>query len=75
MSCNNRRAEARNKYMNAYDPNKQYPSQILGCKKFYGRAMLQKLPINNFQWRNDEFNFYENFIQNYDEDCYKKSII
>ena len=37
--------------------------------------MLQKLPVNTFQWRNDGFNFYENFIHKYDEDSDKRYIL
>ena len=44
-------------------------------KSLYGWEMLQKLPVNNSQWRNDEFNFYKDFIRNYDGDSDKEYIL
>lgn len=32
-----------------------------------GWAMLQKLPVDNFQCRNDKLSFCKNFIRNHDE--------
>ena len=29
--------------------------------------MLQKLPVNNFEWMKDTFQFDEDFIKNYNE--------
>ena len=35
---------------------------------FYGWTMLQKLPVNDFEWRKDLLTFNEKFIKNYDEE-------
>ena len=34
----------------------------------YGWAMLQKLPVNNFDWVKDTSQFNEDFIKNYNEE-------
>ena len=31
--------------------------------------MLQKLPTNNFEWKEDTSLFKEDFIKNYNEEC------
>ena len=41
---------------------------ILGYKEICGWAMLQKLPVNNFEWIEDTFQFNEDFIKNYNEE-------
>ena len=33
--------------------------------------MLQKLPVNNFEWIEDTFEFNERFIKNYNEEKYE----
>ena len=33
----------------------------------YGWAMLQQLPVNNFEWIEDMSQFDEDFIKNYNE--------
>ena len=44
------------------------------CQKYwdvnnlYGGEMLQKLPVNNFEWIEDTFEFNERFIKNYNEE-------
>ena len=43
------------------------------CKHAW--AMLKRLPVNNFQWRNDKFNFNEDLIWNYGEDSEKGYIL
>ena len=30
--------------------------------------MSQKLPVNDFEWKKDAFQFNENFIKSYNED-------
>ena len=35
--------------------------------KVYGWIMSRKLPINNFEWIEDNSQFNEHFIKNYDE--------
>ena len=34
----------------------------------YGREMSQKLPVNNFEWIEDTFQFNEDFIKIYNEE-------
>ena len=49
-----RYAKANNKYMKDYDKNKELPClQYWDVNNFYGWAMLQKLPENNFDWIED----------------------
>ena len=38
----------------------------------YGWAMLQKLPVNNFEWIKDISQFNEDFIKNYNEESDKE---
>ena len=47
-------AKANNKYIKDYDKNKESSYiRYQDVKNLYGRAMLQKLPVNNFEWIND----------------------
>ena len=47
-------AKANNKYIKVYDKNKESSYiRYQDVKNLYGRAMLQKLPVNNFEWIND----------------------
>ena len=47
-------AKANNKYIKGYDKNKESSYiRYQDVKNLYGRAMLQKLPVNNFEWIND----------------------
>ena len=65
-------AKANNKYMKDYDKNKELPSlQYYEVNIFYGRAMLQKLPINNFAWIKDTSQSNEYFIKHYNEESYE----
>ena len=34
----------------------------------YGWVMSQMLPVNNFEWINDTYQFDEDFIKNYNEE-------
>ena len=34
----------------------------------YGWVMSQMLPVNNFEWNNDTYQFDEDFIKNYNEE-------
>ena len=44
-----RYAKAINKYMKHYDKNKKFSNlKYWDVNNFYGRAVLQKLPVNNF---------------------------
>ena len=61
-----RYAKANNKYMKEYDKNKELPRlQYWDVNDLYGRAMSQKLPINNFEQTNDIFQFNEHFMKSY----------
>ena len=53
-------AKANNRYMNDYDENKE-PSYInyWDVNDLYGLVMSQKLPVNNFQWIKDTYQFNE----------------
>ena len=64
-----RYAKANNKYMADYDKSKE-PSyiQYWDANNLYGWAMLQKLPVNNFEWIKDTSQFNEDFIKNYNEE-------
>ena len=35
---------------------------------FHGWAVSQKLPVNNFEWIEDTFEFNEDFIKSYNEE-------
>ena len=64
-----RYAKANNKYIKDYDKNKE-PSylQYWDTNNLYGWAMLQKLPVNAFEWIKDTSQFNENFIKNCNEE-------
>ena len=55
--------------MKDYNKNKgtSYP-QYWDANNLHGCAMLQKLPVNNFEQIEDTSKFNENFIKNYDEE-------
>ena len=61
--------KANNKY---YDKNKELSyTQYWDVNNLYGWAMSQKLPVNNFEWIKDTFQFNEDFIKNYNEESDK----
>ena len=55
-----RYAKASNKYMKDYDKNKESSYvKYWGANNLCGWAMLQKLPVNTFEWTKDTFQFNE----------------
>ena len=64
-----RNAKANNKYMEDYKKNEKSSFLIYtDYNNLYGKAMCQKLPVNDFKWEEDISKFDENFIKNYDEE-------
>ena len=61
--------KATNKYMKDYDKNKESSYiQYWDVNNLYGLAMSQKLPVNNFEWIKDTFQFNGDFKKNYNEE-------
>ena len=55
--------------MKYHDKNKELSYlQYWDVNNLYGWAMLQKLPVNNFEWIKDTSQFNEDFIKNYNEE-------
>ena len=62
-----RYAKANDKHMKDYDKNKELAYlQYWDVNKLYGRAMLQRFPVNKCESIKDISQFNEDFIQNYD---------
>ena len=58
-----------NKFMKDYEKNKESSYfQYWDVNNLYGWAMLQKLPVNDFEWIKDTSQFNEGFIKNYNEE-------
>ena len=64
-----RYAKANNKYMKDSDKNKEL-SCLKDCdvNNLYGWAILQKLPVNKFEWIEYTFQFNKDFTKNYNEE-------
>ena len=57
-------AKASHKYIRDYDENKEPSySQYWNVNNLYSLAMWQKLPVNNFDWIKETFQFNEDFIK------------
>ena len=53
-----RYAKSNNKYMKGYDRSKESSyMQYFDVNNLYGWAISQKLPVNNFEWIKDTFQF------------------
>ena len=59
-----------------YDENKESSYiQYWDVNNLYGWAMLQKVPINNFEWIKDTFQFIEDFIKSYNKESDEGSFL
>ena len=64
-----RYTKANNKYINSYDKNKESSfTEYLDENNMYGWTMSQKLPADDFKWKQNMLKFNEDFIKGYDED-------
>ena len=64
-----RYVKANIKYMKDYDKNKESSYlKYWDVNDLYGWAMLQKLPVNNFEWIEDASQFNEDFIKNFNKE-------
>ena len=62
-------AKANNKYIKNYGKNKEsIYLQYYNVDNLYDQVMLQKLPVNNFEWIKDTFQLNENFMKYYTEE-------
>ena len=60
--------------MNDYDKDiKSSYLEYLDANNLYGWAMSQKLPVDGFEWVEEDnlLKLNESFIKNYDENCDK----
>ena len=56
--------------MKDYDKNQESSyHKYWNISNWYGWAMSQKLPVNNFEWIEETCQFNDDFIKNYNEDC------
>ena len=64
--------KANNKCMKDYDKNNELSYiQYWDVNNFYGWAMLQKVPVNNFEWIKGTSQFNENFVKVCNEESYE----
>ena len=67
--ANHQYAKANNKYMKDYDKNKESSYlKYWNINNLYGWPMLEKLPVNKFEWKEDTSPFNEDFTKNYNEE-------
>ena len=65
-------AKANNKFMKDYDKNTEMSYvKYWDVNNLCVWAMLQKLPVYNFEWIKDTSKFNEDFIKNYNEESYE----
>ena len=56
-------------YVKHYDKNKESSNfNYWDLDNLYGWVMPQKLPVNNFEWIEETFQFNEEFTKNYKEE-------
>ena len=61
-------AKANNKCMNDFDETKESSHiNYWDLNYLYGWTMSQKLPVNNFKWKEETSQFNKDFVKNYDE--------
>ena len=69
-------AKDNNKYKTDYDKNKELSYlQYLDVNNLYGWAMLQKLPVNNFQRIEESSQFNEDLTNNYNVESNEKYFV
>ena len=58
--------------MKDYDKRKEFSYiQYWDVNNLYGRAVSQKLPVDNLKWIKDTSQFNEGFIKNYNEESHE----
>ena len=61
--------KANDRFIKVHDTNNESSYTMYSViNNFYGQAMLQKLLVDDFEWRKDTFMLDEDFFRNYDED-------
>ena len=72
--CNaiHRYSKANNKHVKDYDKNKESSYlKYWNVNNLYGWALLQKLPVNKFEWIEETSQFDKDFIKSYNEESDK----